>query len=100
MELTRAQRRFLSAEAHRLDPVVMVGKEGPTDGVIEAVSEALRHHELIKVRFQAYKDVRREIAAGLAEETDSVLVGVIGHVAILYRMQEDPVRRRIRLPRA
>ena len=50
MSLTGKQRRFLRAEAHALSPVVMVGKEGLSDTVLNAVREALLAHELIKVR--------------------------------------------------
>ena len=80
MELTRHQRRFLAHEAHRLSPVVMVGKEGASDGVHTAVREALFHHELIKVRFQSFKDEKREIADELAASAGAEIVQIMGNV--------------------
>lgn len=63
----------------------MIGRSGLTEALIKAADEALNAHKLIKVRFQRFKDDRREISARLAGRTASELVGVLGHVAILYR---------------
>ena len=98
MELTRKQRRYLAREAHHLDPVVMIGRAGATSAVTKAVSEALEHHELIKVKFQRFKDEKRSVAEAVAAETDSVLVQIVGNIAVLYRRQQNPERRRISLP--
>lgn len=85
-------------KAHDLKPVVMVGKNGLTDALSEAVDEALSAHELIKVKFQDYREARHSIALRLAEFTDSTLVTIIGNIAIFFRAHEDPERQRIRLP--
>jgi RNA-binding protein len=98
MELTGKQRRYLAREAHHLDPVVMIGRAGATPELKSAVSEALEHHELIKVKFQRFKDEKRAVAEMLAADTDSSLVRIVGNVAVLYRPHEDPNRRRIRPP--
>ena len=98
VELTRHQRRFLAHEAHRLNPVVMVGKEGASDGVRTAVRDALFHHELIKVRFQSFKDEKREIADSIATGAGAEIDQIVGNVATFYLQQEDPERRTIRLP--
>ena len=77
----------------------MVGREGVSDSLLEAVRNALAHHELIKVRFQSFKEERNAISADIAAAVDAALVRVIGHVAILYRRNDDPEKRKIALPR-
>ena len=49
MELRSYQRAFLRSKAQQLDPVVYVGKDGFTPGVVGALDEALTAHELVKV---------------------------------------------------
>lgn len=96
--LRGAQRRFLRAQAHHLQPVVVVGKQGLTPALLAALDEALTAHELIKVRFGDHKDQRKELSQALAEQTGSHLAGLIGHVAILYRQHPEAKERKIRLP--
>ena len=53
MELTSKQRKILEKAAHDLQPVVIVGGAGMTEGVIQMADKALADHELIKVKFNA-----------------------------------------------
>ena len=48
--LTPAQRKVHRADAHHLDPVVLVGGDGLTHSVVKEVDNALKSHGLIKVR--------------------------------------------------
>ncbi len=88
MQLSYAQRKKLKAIAHSLRPVVQIGKKGLTDDVIKALDAELSNHELIKVQFVDFKEEKKELVGEITEKTDAVLVGVIGHRAILYR--ENP----------
>lgn len=85
MSLTSSERRRLRAEAHHLDPVVHVGRDGVSDGVLGEVNRSLEHHELIKVRLAGDRDERSEEARRLAAGVGADLVGTIGSIAILYR---------------
>ena len=58
--MTSKERAYLRSCAQALDPVVSVGKEGLSDGVANALVQALDAHELVKVRFQSAKDEIRE----------------------------------------
>nr|CRH07733.1 RNA-binding protein yhbY [Candidatus Magnetococcus massalia] len=98
MQLAGFQRKHLKGLAHGLKPIVFVGKEGLTDPVHDAVEEALLGHELIKVRFLDFKDQRKDLAEKLAKKSQSALVGMIGHLAILYRPHPEPEHRRVELP--
>ena len=95
MKLKGSRRAYLSRMAHELNPVVMIGGEGVTPGVLRAVEEALESHELIKVKFQDHKEVRRTLAPGIAEETDATLVRIIGNIAVYYRSARNPENRKI-----
>lgn len=89
------QRTYLRGLAHGLEPVVQLGREGLTDAALQAVSEALTTHELIKVRLHRPID-KKELARALAQGSDAELCGLIGHTVILYR--PHPEKPRIELP--
>ena len=98
MSLSGKQKRFLRAEAHALEPVVMVGKEGLTDTLVAALQAALLAHELIKVRVHESSPVaREELALQLPSLTKSELAGQVGRVLILYK--RHPHEPRINLPK-
>ncbi len=89
--------RHLRALGHELTPVVHVGKEGITDGVVAATKAALLQHELIKVKVQSEAPLdRKEAAAELAERTESGLAQVLGRTFLLYKAH--PRKPKIVLP--
>ena len=90
--LTGRQRKSLRGQAHRLEPIVQVGREGVTESVLRAVDETLATHELVKVRLHEPEDKKAD-AAALAQGTSSALCGLVGHTVILYR--PHPERPRI-----
>jgi RNA-binding protein len=96
--LTSAQRKYLRSQAHHLNPVAFIGKQGLSETVITAVDEVIAVHELIKVKFQEFKDEKRELAEELADATGAELAGVIGNIAILYRPKPNPSERKYLLP--
>lgn len=96
--ITKRQRNYLRARANPLKPNVLLGKQGLTEQVIAKIGQELDAHELIKVRFLEFKDERKTLTETILAETESALVSLIGHVATLYRQQDDPERRSIILP--
>lgn len=97
MELNSKQRKILEKAAHDLQPVVIVGGAGVTDGVIQMVDNSLASHELLKVKFNEYKDDKVELTNQMCEKCNATLVRIIGNVAILYREAEDPTDRKFKL---
>lgn len=98
LKLSGKQTRHLRALAHHLEPVVHVGKEGASETVIAAVSQALTDHELIKVRLpQIEKAERHDLASNLASGAPAHLVGELGRIAVLYR--RHPSKPKLVLPR-
>jgi RNA-binding protein len=84
--LNSAQRRDLRAQAHHLEPVVMIGADGLTPAVAKETDAALNAHGLIKVR--AALDDRAARAAAyvaLCEQLDAAPVQHIGKLFVLWR---------------
>ncbi|BCS98299.1 hypothetical protein DSLASN_39310 [Desulfoluna limicola] len=100
-ELQGFQRKYLRGLAHDIKPVVFVGQKGVTEAVVLSMEEALNAHELIKVKFIDFKEKESKLAISeeLRERTQSVLAGMIGHMAIYYRAQKDPKKRQIKVPK-
>lgn len=96
--MTGAERKFLRSRAHALKPIVQVGKLGLTPEVLVAVDRALDSHELIKVRLVASRDEKEALASGIERELACERIGMVGHVGIFFRQNDDPERRRIVLP--
>ena len=48
--LTPAEKKALKAQAHALDPVVLIGDKGLTPNVVKEIDMNLNAHGLIKVR--------------------------------------------------
>ena len=95
IELTSKQRKALEKIAHDIEPVVIVGAAGVTDGVIKMVQTSLDAHELIKIKFNEYKDEKTELTQKICTKTDATLVRIIGNRAILYKQAEKPEDRKI-----
>ena len=89
MDINAKQRKFLEKNAQPLTALVQIGGAGVTENQIAQVSRLLGEHELIKVKFNEFKDEKRELGAEIAEKTNSTLVRLIGNVLILYRPAEE-----------
>lgn len=85
-ELAGKDRRALRALGHHLNPVVQIGQQGITTGVIDAALDALDDHELIKVKVLEGAPIdRKEAAEELATETGAQLAQVLGRTFLLYK---------------
>lgn len=86
IELSPAQRKAHRADAHHLEPVVMVGNEGLTEAVLRACDQALAAHGLIKVRvFSDDRAVREAMLAELAGTLGAAPIQHIGKLLVLWR---------------
>lgn len=92
--LSGKQIQQLKKDAHFLDPVVHLGKQGLTEALVHSVDEALTAHELIKLRFIDYKDAKKELSAQVADRTNSILVTIVGNNAVLYRIADKIEKRK------
>ena len=97
-QLIGSDRRYLRSLAHHLQPLVYVGKTGLSENVLAEIDRVLEQHELIKVRFLDFKEEKKTLSQTIASDTQSEMVGMVGHIAIFYRRNPDPERRHISVP--
>jgi RNA-binding protein len=96
----------LKNKAKELAPIVRIGKNGLTDGVLQEIKNQLKQKKLIKIKLLkalVEEQSRFEIADILKLRTGAELVHVVGNVVILYKKnnldnninrQEDKISRR------
>ncbi|KAF1047764.1 YhbY family RNA-binding protein [Xylophilus sp.] len=93
IQLTPAERRQRRADAHHLDPVVLIGSDGLTEAVRKEVDAALNAHGLIKVRiFSDDRTHREQIYQSLAGDLNAAPIQHIGKLIILWRPQPEKER--------
>ena len=94
--LTNAQERVFKAQAQRLKATLKIGKDGISPQFLVALDDALKHHELVKVKFDDFKDQKKELSPQSAQKSGSHLVTRVGNVIVLYRpvpVQDEPPER-------
>lgn len=97
MNLSNKQKQYLKGLAHGMKPVVLLGSNGLTEGVLAEIEIALNHHELIKVKAASEdREAKALIMDAIVRETKAVKVQTIGHTLVLYRPSEE---QKITLPR-
>ncbi|MBU0916082.1 MULTISPECIES: YhbY family RNA-binding protein [Aquabacterium] len=106
IELTTSERRALRADAHHLDPVVMIGGDGLTPAVVKETDSALKAHGLIKVRVLGDdRAAREEIFAQLCDQLNAAPIQHIGKLLVIWRpmpekdTEQDDARRGGAAPR-
>jgi len=93
IELSIAERKAHRAEAHHLDPVVMIGGDGLTPAVIKETDAALNAHGLIKVRVLGDDRAARDaIYQQLADQLNAAPIQHIGKLLVLWRPIPEKVR--------
>ena len=93
--LTAKRRSELRAEAHKLNPVVIIGDKGLTDEVIAEIDRSLKAHELIKVRAAGgERDSRDAWLEGICARLEAHAVQQIGKIFVIYR--ENPKEKEAR----
>ncbi|MCT7940891.1 ribosome assembly RNA-binding protein YhbY [Shewanella holmiensis] len=98
MNLTTKQKQHLKGLAHSLKPVVMLGANGLTEGVLAEIDSALNHHELIKVKVASSdRELKNAIVDAIVRETQSTKVQTIGHILVIFRQSAE---MKIAIPKA
>lgn len=99
MTMTGKERAALRSECNRLKPTLHVGTEGVTPAVVQALDEALRTRELVKIQLNKTADVSaKEAANQLAGRVRAEVIQTIGKTASLYRHNPDLKRNPGALP--
>ena len=93
IQLTPAQRKVHRADAHHLEPVVMIGNDGLTPAVVKETDAALNAHGLIKVRVLGDDRTAREaMFQTLADQLSAAPIQHIGKLLVLWRPQPEKER--------
>jgi|TARA_R110000868_G_scaffold242201_2_gene497720 RNA-binding protein len=97
MTLSNKQIQYLKGLAHALKPVVQLGNNGLTEGVLAEIDGAIKHHELIKVKIPTDdKEEKALIMDAIIRETGALKVQAIGHILVLFKQSDE---KKIELPR-
>lgn len=95
--MTSKERAELRTQAMKLESIFQVGKSSLTPQIVNAIRDALRARELIKVSIlKNCMDDPMEIAGILSERTGSQIVQVIGKKIILYKKNPEKEEKRKR----
>lgn len=93
IQLSVAERKAHRAEAHHLDPVVMIGNDGLTPAVRKETDAALNAHGLIKIRVLGDDREKREaIYQELADGLGAAPIQHIGKLLVLWRPKPEKVK--------
>ena len=85
---------WLRGRGQLLEPVVRLGRAGVTPEFYVELNRALDSMELVKIKFVEFKDQRKTLAPQIAEQSNSLLVGLVGHTALYFRQKADQSKRR------
>jgi len=88
--LTNAEKTALKKRIGRLEPIVKVGHAGVTEAFLRSLDEALSAHEVVKIKFAAFKEQKKQLAPEIARQTGSELIARVGHVAVYFRRKGTP----------
>lgn len=84
--LTGKQKRYLRSEAHHLNAIFQVGKDGVNPNMIEQLIDVLEKRELIKVHvLQNCLEDKHDVAEQIAKQTGAHVVQIIGSQIVLYK---------------
>ena len=96
LKLTPTERSVLRAEAHALNPIVIIGEAGLTEPVLKEVDNGLDAHGLIKVRvFGDDREARVGMYETICDRLGAAPVQHIGKLLVVYRPKREAVKERI-----
>ncbi|MCF0156452.1 MAG: ribosome assembly RNA-binding protein YhbY [Veillonella sp.] len=88
--MTGKQKRYLRSLASTMKPVVMIGKNGLENTVIDSARAALMARELIKVKILDNSPADKGTFQELADMLGAELVQVIGFNGVIYKAKKEP----------
>lgn len=95
LKLSPSERSALRAEAHALNPIVIIGEAGLTEAVIKEIDHGLDIHGLIKVRvFGDDREARIGMYDTICDRLSAAPVQHIGKLLVVYRAKKEAVKER------
>jgi RNA-binding protein len=97
-KLSGFQKQYLRGLAHPLRPFIQIGKSGLTAEVLSHIGQTFQDHELIKIKFNDFREEKKTLAAEIEKHVHCIMVGMIGNTAVFFREHPDREKRKISLP--
>lgn len=99
--LSTKQLQYLKGLAHSLSPLIQIGKDGISEGLLDMTKRELKTRELLKVKIGNNSGLEKhEAAQRLTVKTNSHLIQLIGKTVVLYKENPNrPKDKKIRLPK-
>lgn len=92
--LTSKQKKYLKSEAHHLNAIFQIGKDGVHEKQIDSIDDALNAKELIKVKLLDTCPIPVKVAAlEISTYTKAEVVQIVGHTIVLYRKSDKELFR-------
>ena len=94
MKISSKDKQKLKGLAHSIKPSVIIGKEGVSKSTINSINNILENKELIKVKFNSFKNEKDSIAKEIENFCNATIVGQIGNIIILFKQNPDIDKRK------
>ncbi len=93
LKLTSIKRSEFRSQAHRLNPVVLIGEDGLKPPLMMEIDRSMNAHGLIKVRvFGDDREARLAIYETICEKLGAAPIQHIGKLLVLYRPQKVAIK--------
>jgi RNA-binding protein len=88
-----ALRSKLRGAGHALSAIVQIGKDGTTAAVLKQLAQALRDHELVKVKIGSEcPESRFEVAEQIAVQSGADVAQILGRTVLVYKRDPEKAR--------
>jgi RNA-binding protein len=95
LKLTAAERSALRADAHALNPVVMISEAGLKPSVLKEIDASLDAHGLIKIRvFGDDREARIAMYDTICSKLDAAPIQHIGKLLVVFRPKKEAEKER------
>ncbi|MDW7668471.1 MAG: ribosome assembly RNA-binding protein YhbY [Bacillota bacterium] len=85
-------RSYLKSLAHKLEPIMQIGKNGLTEEVLKSIDEALEARELIKINLLNNNLLdTKETAIEICSNLNAEYIQSIGNKIVIYRESDDKI---------
>lgn len=90
------QRAYLKGLAHKMEPLLLIGKGGVTENTIKQLDDLLNKREIVKIKILNNNlDDKDEIVEMILNNLNAEFVQFIGSKLTIYRASNEP---KIELP--
>lgn len=94
MPINQEQKKHFQTIGHHLKPVVIIAKNGLSEGVISELERALTDHELIKIKLALTSpEDRKQLLEEICQTVSCESIQNIGKTALIFRKAVKPNRK-------